>query len=229
MGSYRVGVKARDAGEGRGPLSLSSSVDLWISSALTRLRRFTNKSLAAWASVAVLLVLATAQPSAYGLEFPMTTHITIPDEANLSVAPAPMPTVASVALYTQMQTTSLVSSNALAMVALQSQQIEMARTITGAQRVARLIMLTNYKWGASQFGCLKTLWLHESHWNYKAHNYSSGAHGIAQALPASKMSVIAADWRTNPVTQIRWGLRYIDIRYSTPCKALQNFNRRGSY
>jgi hypothetical protein len=115
------------------------------------------------------------------------------------------------------------------MVALQSQQIEMARTITGAQSVARLIMLTNYKWGASQFGCLKTLWSHESHWNYKAHNYSSGAHGIAQALPADKMSVIAADWLTNPVTQIRWGLRYIDIRYSTPCRALQSFNGRGSY
>jgi hypothetical protein len=210
-------------------LSLSNSIDQWIASASASLRRFTNKSLAAWASIAVLLVLATAQPSAYGLEFPMTSHVTIPDELNLSVAPVPAPTMASVALYSQMQTTALVSSNALATVALQSQQIEMARTITGAQSVARLIMLSNYKWGASQFGCLKILWSHESHWNYKAHNHSSGAHGIAQALPADKMSVIAADWRTNPVTQIRWGLRYIDIRYSTPCKALQNFNWRGSY
>jgi hypothetical protein len=233
MGSYWVGVQRKDACEGRGPLSLSSSIELWISSASTRLRGFSNKSLAAWASVAVLLVLATAQPSAYGLDFPMTSHISIPDEANLSVAPAltptPTATMASLALYSQMQTTALVSSNGLAMVALQSQQIEMARTITGAQSVARLIMETNYKWGTSQFGCLKTLWSHESHWNYKAHNYSSGAHGIAQALPADKMSVIAADWRTNPVTQIRWGLRYIDIRYSTPCKALQSFNWRGSY
>ena len=208
---------------------MSCSIDQWLTSASTRLRTFTNKSLAAWASVAVLLVLATAQPSAYGLEFPMTSHISLPDEVNLSVVPAPTPTMESVALYTQVKTTALTSSNGLAMVALQSQQIEMARTITGAQKVARLIMLTNYKWDSSQFGCLKTLWSHESHWNYKAHNYSSGAHGIAQALPADKMSVIAADWRTNPVTQIRWGLRYIDIRYSTPCKALQNFNWRGSY
>jgi hypothetical protein len=210
-------------------LSLSSSIDQWLTSASTSLRRFASKSLAAWASIAVLLVLATAQPSAYGLEFPKTSHISIPDEVNLSVAPAPTPTIATVALYTQMQTSALVSSNELAMVALQSQQIEMARTITGAQSVARLIMLTNYKWGMSQFGCLKTLWSHESHWNYKAHNYSSGAHGIAQALPADKMSIIAADWRTNPVTQIRWGLHYIDLRYSTPCKALQSFNWRGSY
>jgi len=210
-------------------LSLSSSIDQWFASASTRLRRLVSKSLAAWVSVVVLLVLAAVQPSAYGLEFPMTSHISIPDDVNLSVAPTPEPTMASVALYSQMQTTALVSSNELAMVALQSQQIEMARTITGAQQVARLLMLTNYKWGASQFGCLKTLWSHESHWNYKAHNYSSGAHGIAQALPADKMSIISADWRTNPVTQIRWGLHYIDIRYSTPCKALSNFNWRGSY
>ncbi len=211
-------------------MSLSSSIDQWLTSGSTRLRRLANKSLAAWASVVVLLVLATVQPSAYGLEFPMTSHISIPDEVNLSVQPSQTPAApAPAALYSQMQTTALVSSNALAMVALQSQQIEMARSITGAQAVARQIMLTNYKWGASQFGCLKTLWSNESHWNYKAHNYSSGAHGIAQALPADKMSVIAADWRTNPVTQIRWGLRYIDIRYSTPCKALRNFNWRGSY
>ena len=210
-------------------MSLSSSIEQWFTSASTRLRRLASKSLAAWASVVVLLILATVQPNAYGLEFPMTSHISIPDAVNLAVAPTPAPTTASVALFSQMQTTALVSSNELAMVALQSQQIEMARTITGAQRVAKLLMATKYKWGASQFGCLKTLWSHESHWNYKAHNYSSGAHGIAQALPAEKMSAIATDWRTNPVTQIRWGLHYIDVRYSTPCKALRNFNYRVSY
>jgi hypothetical protein len=210
-------------------LRLSSSIDQWFTSVSTQLRSFINKSLAAWVSVVVLLVLAAVQPSAYGLEFPMTSRISIPDEVNLAVVPTPAPTTASVALYSQMQTTALVSSNELAMVALQSQQIEMARTITGAQKVARLIMMSEYKWGASQFGCLKTLWSHESHWNYKAHNYSSGAHGIAQALPADKMSIIAADWRTNPVTQIRWGLHYIDLRYSTPCKALSYSNWQGSY
>ena len=210
-------------------MSLSNSIDQWFASAPKRLRRLANKSLAAWASVVVLLVLATVQPSAYGLEFPMTSHISIPDETNLAVQPSTQPTTAPVALYSQMQTTALVSSMELAMVALQSQQIEMARTITGAQTVAREIMLTNYKWGDSQFGCLKKLWSNESHWNYKAHNYSSGAHGIAQALPADKMDVIATDWRTNPVTQIRWGLHYIDLRYSTPCKALATFNWRGSY
>ena len=212
-------------------MSLSSSIDQWVTSALRRLLRLANKSLAAWVSVVVLLVLASVQPAAYGLDFPMTSRISIPDEAtaaNLSVAPAQTPDT-TVALFTQMQTTAMVSSNQLAMVALQSQQIEMARTTTGAQIVAKEIMALDYKWGASQFGCLKTLWSNESHWNYKAHNYSSGAHGIAQALPADKMDFIATDWRTNPVTQIRWGLHYIDVRYSTPCKALRTFNWQGSY
>lgn len=214
-------------------MSLSSSLDQWVTSASKRLLRLVNKSLAAWASVAVLLVLASVQPAAYGLEFPMTSRISVPEEAtpraaNLSVAPAQNPD-ATVALFTQMQTTAMVSSNQLAMVALQSQKIEMARTTSGAQMVAKEIMALDYKWGASQFGCLKTLWSNESHWNYKAHNYSSGAHGIAQALPADKMDIIATDWRTNPVTQIRWGLRYIDVRYSTPCKALRTFNWQGSY
>ena len=195
-----------------------------------RLRKMANKSLAAWASVAVLLILATVQPSAYGLEFAKTSHISIPDDANLSVTQTQQPvTAAPVALFSQMQTTALVSSSELAMVALQSSQIEMARTEVGAQTVAREIMMVNYNWGTSQFDCLKTLWSNESHWNYKAHNYSSGAHGIAQALPADKMDVIATDWRTNPVTQIRWGLHYIDLRYSTPCKALRTFNWQGSY
>jgi len=73
------------------------------------------------------------------------------------------------------------------------------------------------------------LWTRESHWNYQAHNYRSGAHGIPQALPASKMDLIADDWRTNPVTQIRWGLRYIESRYDTPCGAWSKFKRSRYY
>jgi pyruvate dehydrogenase complex dehydrogenase (E1) component len=168
--------------------------------------------------------MATVQPTAFGLDFPMATHIALPDTVNLSVKPDSV-----VALYGQFHTTANISSNVLAMVSLASQEIEAARTITGAQQVARSIMTAQYHWGVTQFGCLKALWNHESHWNYKAHNYSSGAHGIAQALPADKMDVTGTDWRTNPVTQIRWGLRYIETRYSTPCKALGTFNWIGSY
>ena len=73
--------------------------------------------------------------------------------------------------------------------------------------------------GLDQMPCLDKLWTKESHWNPNAHNPSSGAHGIPQSLPASKMSKFGADYMTNPTTQIRWGLDYIKNRWKTPCAA----------
>jgi hypothetical protein len=105
----------------------------------------------------------------------------------------------------------------------------MARTQIGAKKVAQAILTQEYGFDDSQFTCLNSLWTKESHWNYKAHNYRSGAHGIAQALPASKMEVISDDWRTNPLTQINWGLHYIDLRYETPCRAWIKFQRSRYY
>jgi hypothetical protein len=71
----------------------------------------------------------------------------------------------------------------------------------------------------SQMPCLDQLWVKESNWRANALNSSSGAYGIPQALPGSKMASAGADWKTNPATQIRWGLGYIKGRYSTPCGA----------
>ena len=82
---------------------------------------------------------------------------------------------------------------------------------------------------ASQFQCLDSLWKRESGWNYRASNASSGAYGIAQALPGSKMNVVGSDWRTNPVTQIKWGLNYISDRYGTPCGAWAHSQATGWY
>ncbi|MCA2218640.1 lytic transglycosylase domain-containing protein [Jidongwangia harbinensis] len=70
-----------------------------------------------------------------------------------------------------------------------------------------------------QFSCLNKLWERESGWNHKAENPSSGAYGIPQALPGDKMASEGSDWRTNPATQIKWGLGYIKGRYDTPCGA----------
>ena len=84
--------------------------------------------------------------------------------------------------------------------------------------VARL-MLADFGFADSQFGCLDSLWTKESNWNYQASNPSSGAYGIPQSLPGSKMGTIAGDWQTNPVTQITWGLTYIKSVYGTPCSA----------
>jgi len=122
-----------------------------------------------------------------------------------------------------------VSARQMSLVALASEQVELAKTPIGAQAVAQSLIDATYHWSAAQTTCLTTLWNKESHWNFQAHNYRSGAHGIAQALPADKMEIVAMDWRTNPITQIKWGLRYISIRYGTPCKALAKHNRIGSY
>ncbi|WP_338018121.1 transglycosylase SLT domain-containing protein [Streptomyces taklimakanensis] len=73
--------------------------------------------------------------------------------------------------------------------------------------------------GAGQFQCFSNIVERESGWNYRAENPSSGAYGLVQALPASKMSSVGADWRTNPATQIKWGLNYMNDRYGSPCGA----------
>jgi hypothetical protein len=99
---------------------------------------------------------------------------------------------------------------------------------TGAQAIAR-DMLAARGWGADQFGCLVSLWDRESGWNVYAQNPSSGAYGIPQALPGSKMSTAGADWQTNAATQIAWGLGYIADRYGSPCGAWSHSESAGWY
>lgn len=84
-------------------------------------------------------------------------------------------------------------------------------------------------WSAGQFSCLDRLWERESGWRVTARNPYSGAYGIPQAMPASKMAAAGADWRTNPTTQIEWGLDYIDARYGSPCAAWDHFLARNWY
>ncbi|HST83218.1 MAG TPA: hypothetical protein VLL08_15895 [Kineosporiaceae bacterium] len=106
------------------------------------------------------------------------------------------------------------------------------RASRSAQRdpkaIAR-IMAADRGWGAGQFSCLSSLWTRESGWNYRAMNPSSGAYGIPQSLPGSKMASAGSDWRTNPVTQITWGLDYIADRYGTPCGAWGHSESSGWY
>jgi hypothetical protein len=79
-----------------------------------------------------------------------------------------------------------------------------------------------------QFACLDLLWDKESGWNELAEN-SIGAYGIPQAYPGNKMSSVGDDWRTNPVTQITWGLGYIEGKYGTPCDAWAMSEAEGFY
>ncbi|MFF2273913.1 lytic transglycosylase domain-containing protein [Agromyces sp. NPDC058136] len=99
---------------------------------------------------------------------------------------------------------------------------------SGAQAIAR-DMLAARGMGDDQFGCLVALWNKESGWNVYAENRSSGAYGIPQALPGSKMGSVGSDWATNPATQIEWGLGYIAGRYGTPCGAWDSSQSRGWY
>jgi flagellar hook-length control protein FliK len=91
--------------------------------------------------------------------------------------------------------------------------VQSSYTVAQIQAMARQMV------AADQFQCFSNIVDHESSWNYQATNASSGAYGLFQALPAGKYASAGADWRTNPATQIKWGLNYMNSRYGSPCQA----------
>lgn len=101
--------------------------------------------------------------------------------------------------------------------------------VTGDPRTIARGMLSEYGWGQDQFGCLDQLWVGESNWRVNATNPTSGAYGIPQSLPAGKMASAGPDWRTNPATQIEWGLTYIKQSYGSPCGALAFWNSKNPH
>ncbi len=99
----------------------------------------------------------------------------------------------------------------------------------GTAQATAYKMLSSFGWSPSaQYGCLDNIWSRESGWRYNAEN-ASGAYGIPQALPGSKMATAGPDWQTNAATQIKWGLGYIQGRYSTPCGAWSFWQANGWY
>jgi hypothetical protein len=176
-----------------------------------------------------LLLVATLLPAANALELSLTSSVEIEvQKSALVVEPG---TTEFLFLEDDLTATAsgAIFSTQLALVSAVSRQVELARTPIGAKKVAKAILIDEYGFAEKEYKCLNSLWTKESNWNYKSRNKKSGAHGIPQALPASKMNVVSTDWRTNPVTQIRWGLRYISIRYETPCKALAKHKRSNWY
>ena len=110
------------------------------------------------------------------------------------------------------------------------EQASRSRTYGGDPRgIAAGIASSQYGWGADQFSCLDSLWTRESGWDPHAENPTSGAYGIPQALPGSKMGAYGSDWADNPTTQIQWGLAYIRDSYGTPCGAWSEFQSQGWY
>jgi hypothetical protein len=176
-----------------------------------------------------LLLIATLLPAANALELSLTSSV----ELEVQKSSAIVEPGTTEFLFQDDDLTATASgaifSTQLALVSAVSRQVELARTALGAKKVAKAILMDEYGFAEKEYKCLNSLWTKESNWNYKSRNKKSGAHGIPQALPASKMNVVSTDWRTNPVTQIRWGLRYISIRYETPCKALAKHKRSNWY
>jgi hypothetical protein len=110
-----------------------------------------------------------------------------------------------------------------------ARKVAASRSARSNPKALAQIMLGEHGWGSGQFSCLESLWQKESGWNAQAANPSSGAYGIPQALPGAKMATAGSDWRTNPATQIEWGLKYIDQRYGTPCGAWGHSRATGWY
>lgn len=192
-------------------------------------------------SAATLLFLQIADPS-FGSTSPLrlaiesptpiqaaTQNTTVepsltPEAALLTAAPMSLP-----ALMAYVETNKGLGAKDMQAISILAKKITKARTPKGAKAAGAEIAKERYGWGRYQFSCLETLWNRESSWNFRARNPRSGAYGIPQALPASKMEIRGKDWRTNPLTQISWGLHYIDVRYETPCKALRKFQRSRYY
>jgi len=200
---------------------------------LDRLFRITRARRLSISAAAMAFFLFAIEPSyASGtmnasVSIPNTTQAAI--TANEPIVEDPLDPNPDTPTLIELNSVKAVNANEMALVSIASRQIEIARVPDGARAVAKEIAEAKYGWGSFQFACLNKLWTKESNWRYKARNKSSGAHGIPQALPATKMESIGTDWRTNPVTQINWGLRYIEVRYETPCKAYKKFQRSRWY
>jgi hypothetical protein len=104
-----------------------------------------------------------------------------------------------------------------------------APAASGSPQQVAEAMLRSFGWSSSQFSCLDPLWAHESGWSVSAYNAGSGALGIPQALPGSKMASAGPHWQTDAATQIKWGLEYIKGTYGSPCGAWTHEEATGWY
>lgn len=202
----------------------------------TRVRRARATAVTALAMTFALLMISTgpagaaeaggtsasAPASESSLVVVNPTNPTNPEEGSGASDPR-------LVVATEVLTTGKLTALNLASVARSAYLVEKAKTRNGARYVGKLLADENYGWSGKQWTCLDKLWIKESQWTYTSHNKRTGAHGIPQAYPATKYEYVGSDWRKNPVTQIMWGLKYIDSRYGTPCRALNTFYRTRMY
>jgi phage protein D len=101
--------------------------------------------------------------------------------------------------------------------------------VTDPRQMAKQILDNKFGYGSDQFSCFDWIIKHESNWDVHAQNAGSGAYGLPQSLPGSKMASVASDWRDNPATQIIWGAQYMKSRYGSPCGAQSHWQSAGNY
>jgi hypothetical protein len=175
-------------------------------------------------AVLVALSSVTVTGAARGDEFTLGEDApvvsTTPTTSSVTVTPVPTATKAKV-----------LSSRESALTQASRAGLAAGRFRTKAYGIAyaREWGKFSYRWNEEQTACLATLWQGESSWRWNALNRRSGAYGIPQAKPGNKMASAGKDWKTNPETQIRWGMGYVKNRYGTPCKALTEKKRKGWY
>jgi hypothetical protein len=171
----------------------------------------------------------TSQSVQEGQPAVSTTSPGQPGSSDSTPVAAEALSIPTVWVSTKVPTSSRVKPSTIAGAINTLKLVEKAKTPKGAQKVGKAMAKAKYGWGERQYTCLNTLWTKESRWNYRSRNKVTGAHGIPQAYPATKYESIGSDWRTNPITQMTWGLKYIKVRYQTPCKALSTFYRINMY
>ena len=197
-------------------------------------------------SIAVVIAISSVSTAAYASEAlvdPATIDqpVSVAPEQPVIIPPTPSPSPQTISQSTLDQSLAVAAplasedlrvqlvSRSLSRSVLTDQDLVLARTPTGARIVASKLNSVTYHWSDSQLSCLTTLWSRESHWNFKSQNSRSGAYGIPQANPGSKMSSAGNDWRSNPITQLKWGMSYVNARYGNPCRALSKSNSFGWY
>jgi hypothetical protein len=181
--------------------------------ALVLTRRKLRTGLAAFGALVALSPLVPAGDLAQFASAAPMSSISNPDEA---------PDLAAyrhALLSKQKVAIDVTNATIKALHALRVQELGYEPGTTDPREIARQMMVNKYSWGDDQYSCYDAIIMRESRWIVSADNPHSSAFGIPQALPGRKMASFGADWRTNPATQIRWGLDYVHNRYGTPCGA----------
>jgi hypothetical protein len=185
--------------------------------------RTTKKiTIAAAATVAVAAGAGTATAAESPRTTPGVRQVSASDAAAASVWPAQT-------LISRTDLDAVAAVHASTVTASQAKARHRHRIHRPTARQIARMMLPGFGWQASQFGYLSLLWNRESGWQVFASNPSTGAYGIPQAMPGSKMASAGANWATSARTQIRWGLRYIEAQYGSPYYAWQHELAAGWY